>query len=164
MSFQVPRMTEAESNAWLGLTAVTQLLPSSLDAQLQADAGMTHYEFTVLTALQLTPESTMQMSALARSTNSTLSRLSHVCTRLEKRQWVERVTCPNDRRATNVRLCPAGRRELIHATGGHIATARQLVIDALTPEQLDALTEITDAIRHRLAGSREWGPPTPAPS
>lgn len=152
-------MNEAESAAWLGLTAVTQLLPSSLDAQLQSEAGMTHYEFSVLTALRLAPDATLQMSALARSTNSTLSRLSHVCTRLEKRGLVKRGTCPGDGRATNVRLTSAGRRELIHATPDHIATARRLVIDALTTEQLAALADITTAIRERLTGGKEWGPP-----
>ncbi|TDP90403.1 DNA-binding MarR family transcriptional regulator [Leucobacter luti] len=161
MSFQVPRMTEEESAAWLGLTAVTQLLPSTLDAQLQADAQMTHYEFAVLTALRLAPDATMQMSALAQSTNSTLSRLSHVCTRMEKRGWVERSTCPGNGRITNVRLCSTGRRELIRATPDHINTARRLVIDALTPEQLNALTEITTVIRDRLTGNTDWGPPSP---
>lgn len=154
MSFQVPRMDPEESRAWLGLIAVSQLLPAALDAQLQRDAGLTHFEFLVLSVLRFAPESTMRMTALAEATNATLPRLSHVCTRLEKRGLVERFPCPEDRRATNVRLTNAGRRDLVHAIPDHIATVRSLVIDALTPAQLDALADITDAVRSRLSPGR----------
>jgi DNA-binding MarR family transcriptional regulator len=144
-------MNDQESEAWLGLVTVFQLLPSALDRQLQRDSGLTHFEFGVLSTLQLTSEPAMRMTALAQATDATLPRLSHVCGRLEKRGLVERFPCPTDGRATNVRLTSAGRRELIHSVPGHIAMARRLVIDALTPDQLDALTEITGAISARLA-------------
>ncbi|MFT4122868.1 MAG: MarR family transcriptional regulator [Microbacteriaceae bacterium] len=151
MAFQVPRMDERESAAWLGLIAVTQLLPAELDSQLQRDAGLTHFEFMVLTALRFAPEGTLRMTALARGTNATLPRLSHVCSRLEHRGLIERLPCPKDRRATNARLTGEGRRALIRAVPGHIAAVRRLVIDALSPEQLEALTEITATVRSRLA-------------
>lgn len=144
-------MDEHESRAWLGLVAVTQLLPAALDSQLQRDAHLTHFEFMVLTVLRFAPQSTLRMSALADATHATLTRLSHVCTRLEKRGMVERAPSPDDRRATDVRLTADGRRTLIRAMPGHIATARRLVIDALTPAQLDALAEIAESITDRLA-------------
>lgn len=153
-------MNEQESQAWLGLTTVFQLLPSALDRQLQRDSGLTHFEFVVLSALQLTPEPTMRMTALAEATDATLPRLSHVCGRLEKRGLVVRSPCPEDGRATNVGLTGDGRRELIRSVPGHIATARRLVIDALTPDQLDALTEITGAIAARLADESDHPPQT----
>lgn len=158
MKRRVPRMNEQESAAWLGLTTVFQLLPSALDRQLQRDSGLTHFEFVVLSTLQLTPEPTMRMTALAQATDATLPRLSHVCGRLEKRGLVVRSPCPEDRRATNVGLTGDGRRELIRSVPGHIATARRLVIDALTPDQLDALTEITGAISARLADEPDSAP------
>ncbi|MDR7381805.1 MarR family winged helix-turn-helix transcriptional regulator [Promicromonospora iranensis] len=150
MKRRVPRMNDQESAAWLGLTSVFSLLPAALDRQLQRDSGLTHFEFVVLSGLQLSPEPTMRMTALAEASVSTLPRLSHVCGRLEKRGLIERSSCPEDRRATNVRLTTDGRRELIRSIPGHIATARRLVIDALTPEQLDALTDITTTITARL--------------
>lgn len=148
-------MNAQESAAWVGLVTVSQLLPSALDAQLQRDARMTHFEFSVLTTLRFAPEQTLRMSALAGKTASTLPRLSHVCARLEKRGLVERSPAANDRRATDVRLTADGRRDLIRATPLHIETARQLVVDALTPAQLDALAEITAVIRGRLEGGPE---------
>jgi len=40
-------------------------------------------------------------------TKSTLPRLSHVVTRLVERGYVERVPCPEDKRATNAHLTAA---------------------------------------------------------
>lgn len=148
-------MNERESAAWLGLVSVTQLLPAALDSQLQRDAGLTHFEFMVLTALRLAPDSTLRMTELAARTDATLSRLSHVCSRLEQRGLVGRFACPQDGRATNVRLTAGGRRALVHALSNHLATVRELVIDALTPEQLDALIGIAAAIRDRLGDAAE---------
>ena len=42
-----------------------------------------------------------RMTDLARQTNATLPRLSHVVKRLEGRGLIERFPCPEDRRATN---------------------------------------------------------------
>lgn len=143
-------MSEQESAAWLGLVTVCQLLPSALDSQLKRDSGMTHFEFSVLSVLRFAPEHTMRMTELARTTSSTLPRLSHVCSKLEKRGLADRFPCPEDGRATDVRLTPGGRSALVRALPGHLATARRLVVDALTPEQLDALAEVTTVIRRQL--------------
>jgi len=148
--WQVPGMDEAESRAWLGLMRVVGLLPAALDAQLQRDSGMTHFEFMVLSMLRFASERTLRMTALARDTNATLPRLSHVCSRLEARGLVGRATCASDRRATNVTLTPLGARRLARATPGHIATARRLVIDALSPAQLEALTAVMAVVGARL--------------
>jgi len=150
MTRQVPRLDAEESAAWLSLVALTELLPSALDSQLQRDSDMTHFEFAVLSFLRFSPDSTLRMTDLAAGTNATLPRLSHVVTRLEKRGLVERVPCPEDRRATNARLTDAGRRELIRATPGHIALVRRVVIDSLDRDQLAQLAEIATAIGRAL--------------
>lgn len=154
MTYKAPRMNERESRAWLGLINLVQLLPHTLDAQLQRDSDITHFEFTVLSNLYTAPESTMRMTELATSTAATLPRLSHVCTKLEKRGLVMRAPCPDDRRATNVVLTAAGRRHFIHAIPEHIALARKLVVDALTETELDALAVLSETIGARLAEHR----------
>lgn len=55
MTYTVPRMSASEGDAWLGLIAVCSLLPAELDAQLQRDSSMTHFEFAVLTFLRWSP-------------------------------------------------------------------------------------------------------------
>lgn len=142
----VPGLTSEESRAWRGLLRTMQLLPPMLDAQLQRDDGLTHFEFMVLTMLELEPSRTMRMTGLATRTNATLPRLSNVCARLENRGLIARTDCPGDRRATNVTLTENGGAAVSSARSAHIALVREVVIDVLTPEQLTALAEISDSI------------------
>lgn len=143
-------MDSLEGRAWLGLIGIAHQLPQALDAQLQRDSELTHFEFGVLSTLVAAEDSTLHMTELARSTAATLPRLSHVCSRLEKRGLIERFHGTLDRRITNVRLTSAGRRTFMLAVPEHIALVRKLVIDALTPEQLGALAEITETISEQL--------------
>ena len=126
-------LDEDERAAWLRLIAVVELLPGVLDAQLRADAGLTHFEYFVLAMLSEAPERTLRMTALAQRTNATLPRLSHVVRRLEDRGLVERFPCPEDGRATNARLTPAGWDAVVAAAPGHVETVRRHVLDPLTP-------------------------------
>lgn len=139
-----------ESAAWVGLAAVLELLPGVLDSQLRRDAGLTHFEYYALAMLSEAPKRTLRMTALAAQTNATLPRLSHVAQRLEGRGLIERFPCPEDARATNVRLTAAGWRTVRKSALGHVATVREHVIDALTGEQVAQLAGITEAILRRL--------------
>lgn len=150
MTRLVPRLDEQESAAWLSLVSLIELLPSALDSQLQRDSDMTHFEFSVLSLLRFSPDQTLRMSELAAGTTATLPRLSHVVTRLEKRGLLERLSCPEDKRATNVHLTDLGRRELIRATPDHIDLVRTTVIETLDRDQLAQLTEIASAITRAL--------------
>lgn len=150
MPARVARMDDVESEAWLGLIALVELLPASLDLQLQRDAGLTHFEYMALSQLRFAPEQTLQTKDLAEATNATLARLSRVATKLEARQLVERTPCTDDRRATNIRLTSAGRRAVIKATSGHLAHVRRTVIDHLDRDELEALAVISRKITHDL--------------
>lgn len=141
-----------------------QLLPPVLDAQLQRDDGLTHFEFMVLTMLELEPEGAMRMTALATRTNATLPRLSNVCARLEGRGLITRSAYPGDRRATKVALTSSGEATVSSARAAHVALVREVVIDALTPEQLRALAEISDSIDAALSQHSRSSRKTPAPA
>ena len=143
-------LDDDEIAAWTGFIAVVELLPGALDAQLRRDSGLTHFEYFTLAMLSEAPGRTLRMTALATRTNATLPRLSHVVSRLEKRGLVEREPCPDDRRATDVRLTAAGWDTIVGAAPGHVATVRGLVVDALTGEQVRQLRDISDALLQRL--------------
>ncbi|RUR03324.1 MarR family winged helix-turn-helix transcriptional regulator [Labedella endophytica] len=126
---------------WLSVVAVVELLPGALDAQLQADAGLSHYEYFLLAQLSEAPERTLRMTELAGATNATLPRLSHVVKRLEQRGYIERFPCPSDKRATNARLTDEGWEKVVDTAPGHVGAVRRHVVDALEPAQLRALGE-----------------------
>ena len=157
MARRVPRMDERESSAWLHLITVLELLPPALDAQLRRDAGLTHFEFVVLSVLRFAPDQTMRMKALAASVASTLPRLSHVVARLESRNLVSRRPVADDRRASDVLLTVDGRRAVVLATPGHIATVRRLVFDVLDEQGIDRLDDVAGRIARGLDPDDRFG-------
>lgn len=83
-------LDDEEMDAWIQMATTLAHLPHALDAQLLRDAQITHFEYEVMSALSEAPERTLRMSELAELSYGSLSRLSHVVGRLEKRNWVRR--------------------------------------------------------------------------
>jgi DNA-binding MarR family transcriptional regulator len=136
--------------AWLAFAAVMIKLPAALDAQLQRDAGITHFQYLVMANLSEAPGRTRRMSALAELTNGSLSRLSHVMSRLEDRGWVRREPCQENGRFTNAILTESGWEKVVASAPGHVETVRSLVIDGLTPEQQRQLRDIGRDVLGRI--------------
>ncbi len=148
-----------ELETWAALATVLEWLPVALDAQLQADAGITHFEYGVLYALAQASEGTLRMSVLAGYANGTLSRLSRAVTRLERRGWVRRAPDPADGRATLAILTEEGREMVRMATPGHVDTVRRLVLDRLSRSQARQLRAITGRLTQGIEedGAHEAG-------
>jgi DNA-binding MarR family transcriptional regulator len=143
-------LTDDEQGCWLAFAGLMTKLPAALDAQLQRDAGVTHFEYLVLAGLSMAPDHTLRMSDLAGFVSGSLSRLSHVVTRLERRDWVRREPCPADGRYTNAVLTSDGWDKVVATAPGHVATVRQLVVDALTASQLRQLRDISQRVTHQI--------------
>lgn len=152
----IARMSAQQSRAWIALISMAELLPAALDAQLQRDARLTHYEYVLLTVLQRT--GAMSLSDLATATNATLPRASKVVSRLRDRGLVERQESERDRRAVEISLTPDGRRALVLATPGHLDTVHELVLDHLDDEQLEALASALEPIVAALDPQARFGP------
>jgi DNA-binding MarR family transcriptional regulator len=143
-------LTAAEVGSWLSVVRLMTWLPWSIDRQLRRDANIGMVEYQVLAMLSQSPQRAMRMSSLAEVTNSSLSRLSHLVTRLEGRGLVRREPDPADGRFTNAILTGNGFSALADAAPGHVAHVRSLVIDVLTPEQLRRLGCAADRIMSRI--------------
>ena len=143
-------LSRDERTAWIRFTAVLELLPAALDLQLSRDEGLTHFDYFTLAMLSEAPHRVLRTSALAARTNATLPRLSRVLTRLETAGLVERTLCTEDRRATNAALTDVGWQKVVAAAPGHVAAVRNLVIDALTPQQVEHLSAILGVVLKRL--------------
>lgn len=146
-------LTSQEQRAWRAYLESTKVLFDALDRQLQRDAQMPHAYYEILVRLSEAPDRAMRMSELADTTLSSRSRLSHAVSRLEERGWVERESCPTDRRGQVARLTDAGLAVLTEAAPGHVRSVRKLVVDALSPEQLDQLIGIGETIIARVAAT-----------
>ena len=136
-------LTADEQAAWRSLVALLIRLPAALDAQLQRDAGISQFEYLVLSGLSEAPDRTLRMSDLAARASSSLSRLSHVVSRLEARGWVRRAGCPGDGRFINAVLTDDGWAKVVATAPGHVAAVRTLLVDVLPPGQLRELGAIS---------------------
>ncbi len=143
-------LTAEEQQTWLELLGVVTWLPDAVDAQLQRDAGVSHFEYQVMAMLSMAPQHTRRMSEVAALANGSLTRLSRTVDRLEKRGWVTRRPDPDDGRATLAVLTDAGWDKVTATAPGHVAEVRRLVLDPLTRTQLRQLHEIATRIRQVL--------------
>jgi DNA-binding MarR family transcriptional regulator len=143
-------LTDAELQSWLSVVRLVTWLPWSIDQQLRRDSSLGMVEYQVLAMLSRSPERTTRMSSLAEVTNASLSRLSHLVTRLEQRGLLRREADPADGRFTNAILTDKGFEELAAAAPGHVAHVRSLVIDVLSPEQLRRIGLAADRIVSRI--------------
>ena len=153
-------LTPEQLHSWIRFISVLELLPGVLDSQLQHDAELTHFEYFTLARLSEAPERTLRMTALSAATNASLARLSHVIARLEKRGFVARTPCREDRRATNASLTEVGWQKVVETAPGHVATVRDSVIDALDAADVADLDRIMGRILSRLDPTnrlRSWG-------
>ena len=142
-------LTTAELDSWLSVVRLMTWLPWSIDQQLRRDSDLGMVEYQVLAMLSTSGRS-MRMSVLAQLTNASLSRLSHLVTRLEGRGLVRREPDPADGRFTIAILTDKGFQTLAEAAPGHVAHVRSLVVDALSPEQLRRLGLAADRIMSRI--------------
>src|SRR6266498_439247 len=143
-------LEQDELAAWMSLAALIFKLPGVLDYQLQRDSGLTHFEYLVLAGLSESPGRCRRMSDLAVFANGSLSRLSHVVKRLENRGFVVRRPADDDGRITVATITDVGYETLVAAAPGHVATVREYVVDALTPDQIAQLKTIADQILTKI--------------
>lgn len=147
MTAENPRwLTPEEQQTWRALTSLLVRLPAALDAQLRRDAGITHFDYQVLSQLSEQPGRRLRLRELATLVDSSLQRLSQVVTRLETKGWVERVPDPADGRTTLAVLTDAGFEKVVATAPGHAAEVLDLAIDPLSPDQHRAMREIAERI------------------
>ncbi len=143
-------LTSEELQAWLALAGVLFRLPPALDAQLRRDAGIGHFEYQVMAMLSQSPARTLRMSQLAVLAEGSLSRLSHVVSRLEKRGWVCRSPDPGDGRYTLAMLTDDGWDKIVATAPGHVEAVRRYVLDPLTKTQARQLGELCRRIMRAI--------------
>ncbi len=144
-----------EQRTWRSFLSANRLLFDRIDRQLQQDSGLPHTYYEILVRLSETPGRTLRMSELASSALSSRSRLSHAVARLEEAGWVRRRSCPTDRRGALAELTDEGMARLEAAAPGHVAVVRAELFDQLTPEQVVALREISEALVTHLSDGTE---------
>ena len=147
-----PRWLDAhEDRAWRGYTRMQALLSARLHRNLLRETGLSLSDYEVLVHLSEAPQGRLRAFQLGNALQWEKSRVSHHLTRMEGRGLVRRQECSTDGRGAFVVLTPNGRTAIEAAAPAHVAHVRDAFIDVLTPEQLDALAGISDAVLRRLS-------------
>jgi DNA-binding MarR family transcriptional regulator len=138
-----PTVSPEEWDAWRAFLDMRRVLDLTLERQLQRDADLSSSEFSVLVTLFETPDRRLRVGEIGAALAWEKSRVSHQVSRMERRKLVERQLCDSDARGTWVQLTADGSRAVLGAIRPHSATLRRYVFDALSPEQLAALGDIS---------------------
>ncbi|MDG4797417.1 MarR family winged helix-turn-helix transcriptional regulator [Micromonospora sp. WMMD1082] len=146
--------TREELRIWRDFVETAETLQHELSTRLQRDCSLSPGDYRVLLALSEAPEQRVRSSQLADAIDWTRSRLSHHLGRMERRALIRRAEPADDSRGAEVILTPTGAEAFHGATVPHLGAVRELFVEALTPEQLAAVGEVTAALRARLGSSR----------
>jgi DNA-binding MarR family transcriptional regulator len=145
-----------EQHTWRSFLTANRLFFDGIERQMQQDSGLPHAYYEILVRLSEVPGHTMRMSHLASTSLSSRSRISHAVARLEKAGWVRRKPCDDDRRGALAELTDEGLAILQAAAPAHVAAVRRALFDALSPEQVAALRDISDTLVAHLSDGPAW--------
>ena len=128
--------------AWTRLLRAYASTTRCLSAQLAAEHGLTLNDFEALQLLSRSEDRRLRPVELARRLLLTPSGVTRLLEGLEGSGLVERVSCPSDRRVSYACLTDAGGDALASASCGHIGSVRALLEEALSPPEIEQLTEL----------------------
>jgi DNA-binding MarR family transcriptional regulator len=143
-------LDDKQQCTWRRFVAVQRRLPARLGQHLQRDSGLSSADYEILVNLSESAQGRMRAYEIGQATGWEKSRMSHHLTRMAQRGLVERQVCTADTRYADIVLTDAGRAAIEQAAVLHVAHVRRYFVDALTPEQLDMLDGICDAVLAQL--------------
>lgn len=145
--------TEIQGPAWSGFLRMQAQLLRMLNAELQAEHGITLSEYEVLLFLDWAPQSRLPISTLASSVFLSLSGVSRLVDRLARDGYARRETGSQDSRVSYAVLTQAGLEKRRAAKPTHLDGVRQHFLNHFSNEELLTLARFWE----RLSPSQ---PPT----
>jgi len=134
--------SDTHKDAWIGMLETHKRLTRALDAELEAEHGLTLSGVECLGRLAAAENRAMRLSALATVTGLSLSRISRIVDTLESRELVERRSSPEDARAVEAHLTPAGLTLVREAQSSHFASVQERFFEQLSAEELEVLARV----------------------
>lgn len=131
-----------------------------LGTELEAATGLPLSWFDVMIRVGRSPERRLTMTQLAGEVSLTSGGITRLVDRIAAGGYVERVSCPTDRRSVYVVLTPAGTAALARATAEHLDGLERHLIGPLDASDRAALEAALRKLRGNgpICGASE--PPT----
>ena len=136
------KWTDVHKDAWIGLLETHKRLTRALDAELEAEHGLTLSGVECLGRLAAADGRKLRLSVLASETGLSLSRISRIVDTLESRELVERHPSLFDARVVEAHLTPAGLELVRKAQSSHFASVQARFFEQLSAEELAVLAKV----------------------
>ena len=136
------RWAGPSAEAWIGLLETHKRLTRELEAELEAEHGLSISGLELMSRLAAAEDRTLRLTTLAAQAGLSLSRVSRIVDMLEQRALVERRHCPEDARARNAWLTDDGFDLLRAAQATHFAGVQRRFFDQLDDGDVDALARV----------------------
>ncbi|TQN31278.1 DNA-binding MarR family transcriptional regulator [Haloactinospora alba] len=107
--------------------------------------------FEVLIRLQRSPGHRLPMNQLARHASLSSGGFTKLADRLERKGYVKREACPDDRRVVYAQLTPAGLEVAEYARAKHVQLLREHVLGVLGSAEVRQFAELARTLRDRSA-------------
>ena len=132
--------------AWHAFIRAHARVVRLLEAELEAEQGLSLPAYEVLAHLTEAPSGRLRMSDLAASSVLTPSGLTRVVDRLVREGYVERQRCDTDARVVYAAVTDAGAARVEQAYPTHLDGVRRHLVDRLTPAQLAAIRDALEPL------------------
>jgi DNA-binding MarR family transcriptional regulator len=139
-----------EQRTWRTFMFASKMLFEQFDRDLRQGAAIPTTYYEVLVRLSEAPERRLRMSQLAERSQSSRSHLTHTITSLQRLGWVDRQSCPTDRRGAFAVLTDAGFSALENASHVHVESVRSHLFDQLDHDQMEQLRAISEHLLQHL--------------
>src|SRR4051794_22138459 len=151
--------SDTHADAWIGLLETHKRLTRALDAELEAEYGLTISAIEVLGRLAAADGRCMRINELATATGLSVSRISRIADTLESRELIERRDAMFDARAVEAHLTKAGLDLVRAAQASHFASVQTRFFDELSEAELKTLAAGFGRFAPRAAAAcTEWRP------
>jgi DNA-binding MarR family transcriptional regulator len=136
------RWSDVHAEAWIGLLESHKRLTRALDAELDAEYGLTLSGLETLGRLAAAPARKLRLSDLATACGLSLSRISRIIDALEDRKLVERCAVAQDARAREAWLTDSGLDLVQRAQTSHFAAVQRLFFEQLSSDEVATLATV----------------------
>ena len=147
------RWSDVHADAWIGLLETHKQLVRALDAELEAEHGLSLSALEALGRLAAADDHHLRLSDLAEECGLSLSRISRIIDALQERGLVERHGVDSDARAVHAHLTQDGLRLVKAAQCSHFAAVQRSFFEHLSPGEIQTLADVFARFAPRAAAA-----------
>lgn len=133
-----PWLSDEQQTVWRAFLGAIAIIEDELDLALRP-YGLDLGEYEIMVKLSESPERRLRMSELAQAVRQSRSRLTHTVARMEKKELIKRMSCPDDKRGVIAALTKRGFALLETAAPAHVRSVRDCFVDVVEPRDFIAL-------------------------